>query len=66
MNETAIYKRANEICRIFSIGRSTLYKWAKDPNFPKPIKAGPKVTLWDVKAIEEYFKKKTAEVDDGC
>ena len=52
------YKRTNEVCKIFSISKSTLYRYAKEkPDFPKPIKASPKITLWDIAEIEEYFKK---------
>jgi len=50
------YKRPAEICRFFSISRATLYRYAKDKNFPKPLKPSKKVTLWDIREVEEYFK----------
>jgi len=51
------YLRAKELCSLFRISIPTLYRYAKDPAFPKPIKPSSKVTLWNVKEIEEYFKK---------
>jgi len=51
------YKRPTELCKIFSISKATLYRYAKDKNFPKPLKPSPKVTLWNVKEVEDYFKK---------
>ena len=58
MQEIAVYKRTAEVCEIFSISKSTLYRYAKEKkDFPRPIKTSPKVTLWNVKAIEEYFKQ---------
>jgi len=51
-----IYKRTGDVCQIFSISRTTLYRYAKDPNFPTPIKPTKRVTLWDIEAIEAYLK----------
>ena len=57
MKNEIIYKRPSEICKIFSIGQSTLYKYAKNPDFPKPLRISKKITLWNVKEVEEFFKK---------
>ena len=56
--KTNQYLRAKELCSLFRISIPTLYRYAKDSNFPKPIKPSQKVTLWNVKEIEEYFKNK--------
>jgi len=48
--------RAKELIKYLSISRATLYSWAKKEDFPKPIKASHKVTLWDVEAIEKYLQ----------
>ena len=61
MQDFAIYKRPRELCKIFSISRATLYRYAKDPAFPKPLKPTKKVTLWNVREIEKYLKNKTTE-----
>jgi len=57
--ETNKYLRAKELCSLFRISIPTLYRYAKDQTFPKPIKPSSKVTLWNVEEIEEYFKSKS-------
>lgn len=53
------YRRASEICEHLRIAPSTLWLWAKTrPGFPQPLKAGPKVTLFDLAAIEVFLKSK--------
>jgi len=57
------FARAKGACRHFQIARSTLWLWVKTrPGFPKPLKAGQKVTLFDLLAIEEYLR---AEASGG-
>lgn len=52
------YARASEACEHFRIARSTLWLWVKTrTGFPAPIKAGPKVTLFDLNAIDEYLRQ---------
>ena len=57
MNKLPQYLRAKDVCKLFSISISTLYRYAKDPAFPKPLKPSIKTTLWNVKELEDYFKK---------
>jgi predicted DNA-binding transcriptional regulator AlpA len=52
-----LYKRTDDILRMFSISRATLYKFAKDPDFPKPLKPSKSITLWNVWEVEDYFKR---------
>lgn len=57
------FARAKATCDHFQIARSTLWLWAKTrPGFPKPLKAGEKVTLFDLPAIEEFLR---AQADSG-
>ena len=65
MQDITTYKRAKEICNIFSISRATLYRYAKDPEFPKPLKPTSRVTLWDIKAIEEFLRNRTQKVSNA-
>lgn len=52
-----IYARAKVACAYFQIARSTLWQWSKTrEGFPKPLKAGEKVTLFDLNAIEAFLK----------
>jgi len=56
------YKRTAEVCKIFSISKTTLYRYAKEKKgFPQPIKTSPKVTLWDIHAIDKYFKQNSTQ-----
>ena len=51
------YARARQACKHFQIARSTLWKWCKErEGFPQPLKAGEKVTLFDLNAIDAYLK----------
>lgn len=51
------FARAKGVCQHFQIARSTLWLWVKTrPGFPKPLKASEKVTLFDLRAIEEFLR----------
>lgn len=51
------YARAKVACAHFQIARSTLWQWVKTrQGFPKPLKAGEKVTLFDINAIDAFLK----------
>ena len=55
------YARAATVCKHFCIANSTLWHWAKhSPGFPKPIKAGARVTLFDIEAIDRFIKTQGA------
>jgi predicted DNA-binding transcriptional regulator AlpA len=55
------YARAKQTAAHFKISRSTLWNWAKNrDNFPKPFSAGPRVTLFDIGAIDLYLRS------EGC
>ena len=56
LNTAPRYLRAAGACEYLQIARSTLWHWCKvRADFPKPIKAGPRVTLFDVAAIEKFL-----------
>ena len=51
------YARAKTACAHFQIARSTLWQWIRTrPGFPQPLKAGPKVSLHDLNAIDAFLK----------
>jgi predicted DNA-binding transcriptional regulator AlpA len=53
------YARPTATCEYLNIARATLWRWAKDrEDFPKPIKAGARVTLFDLNAIDAYLAGK--------
>ncbi len=53
------YARAAAAARHFQIGRSTLWQWVstrRASGFPQPLRAGPRVTLFDIRAIEAFLQ----------
>lgn len=51
------FMRAKEASTHFRIAHSTLWNWVKTrPGFPQPIKAGARVTLFDIDAIEHFLR----------
>ena len=56
------YARAKTACAHFQIARSTLWQWIKQrKDFPQPLKAGPKVSLHDINAIDAYLKAQASK-----
>ena len=56
------YARAKAACAHFQIARSTLWQWIKNRHgFPQPLKAGPKVSLHDLNAIDAFLKSDAAK-----
>lgn len=58
------YARAKATCAHFQIARSTLWQWTKSrkqEGFPQPLKAGEKVTLFDINAIDAFLKAQAAK-----
>lgn len=53
------YFRVAELASMLSVNRSTIWRWVKeDPNFPNPIKLGPKVTVWDGCQIQDWLQSR--------
>jgi predicted DNA-binding transcriptional regulator AlpA len=51
------YARAKAASAHFQIARSTLWQWIKTrKGFPQPLRAGPKVSLHDLNAIDAFLK----------
>lgn len=56
------YARAKKACAHFQIARSTLWQWIRTrKGFPQPLRAGPKVSLHDLTAIEAFLKSDAAK-----
>lgn len=50
------YMRPAAASKYLQIGKSTLYAWlATRPDFPKPTKAGARVTLFDVSDLDRFM-----------
>jgi len=55
--------RDKAVCQLLSISRSYLWRMVRDGKLPKPVKLGPKLTLWkraDIEPVlrnpEKFFK----------
>lgn len=45
-----------EAAALFGISRPTLWRWRKDvPNFPQPVKIGPRTVRYRLADIEAYI-----------
>ncbi len=43
--------RPAQAAEFLGIGLSTIWVWARRPDFPRPRKIGPKVTVWDLSEL---------------
>lgn len=51
------YERPRQVCQHLKISPSTLWHWCKTKDgFPRPIKAGLRVTLFDLNAIDTWLQ----------
>lgn len=51
------YARATGTAAHFSVSKSTIWNWTKNrTGFPQPLKAGERVTLFDIGAIDAFLK----------
>lgn len=61
------YMRVKAMAPHVGMGVSTLWKLAKyNPDFPKPIKAGSKVTLFNVAAVESFIERQASSLSKGA
>lgn len=61
-NETNQYARPAEAAKHFGICKTTLWRWAKRPDFPKPSKVGAKITLFNVTAVANWLENQKEAV----
>ena len=63
------YWRVADISKIFSIGKSTVWKWTSDKKFPQPMKLSNKCTVWKksevLKAIDVMKSDHSKAVDQN-
>ncbi len=56
------FARTEETCRRYKIAPATLWRWIKTRNdFPRPLKAGPRVTLHNLDAIDAFIAAKARQ-----
>jgi len=42
---------------LIPVGKSTWWAGVKSGRFPKPVKLGPRITVWHIEDIRELFQK---------
>jgi len=53
------FVRAPTVCALYGISLATTWRWSESGRLPKPVKIGPRVSAWSVRALRA---KRTAEV----
>ena len=49
--------RIEEVCQLLGFKTSTIYKYIKEKNFPKPIKLSSRASRWKYKDIENWLNQ---------
>lgn len=47
--------RCKELCELFSVSRSTIWRWVQNGRLPKPLRLGPNVVGWPEDVIERLL-----------
>lgn len=50
-------KRSPAVLPLIPVKRSTWWQGVKDGRFPKPVKLGPRITVWRVEDIKRLIEK---------
>jgi|688.fasta_scaffold239880_3 prophage regulatory protein len=53
-------QRAAGVARSLAVAESTIWRWVASGKFPKPIKLGERVTVWDMDEIDEFIAEQRA------
>ncbi|MFZ2219807.1 MAG: AlpA family phage regulatory protein [Rhodoferax sp.] len=54
--------KADTVCALTGLGKSTLYKLARLKEFPTPIKRGLRCTRWRAGDVTDWLKAQAAQV----
>lgn len=57
------YVRIKQILAIFPVCSSTWWDGCKDGRFPKPIRLGPRTTVWRAEDIRAFIEKLHSQTD---
>ena len=48
------FASVDELAARYGVNRSSLYKWVKAGEYPRPIKLGPRFTRWRREDVQRY------------
>jgi prophage regulatory protein len=60
------FYRVNELTKILSVSRASIYNWLNKGTFPKPIKISDSVTVWRSTDIESWIKGREEGLSNEC
>ena len=55
------FYRVNDLTKILSVSRASIYNWLNKGTFPKPIKISDSVNVWRASDIQKWVKDKEGE-----
>ena len=55
------FYRVNDLTKILSVSRASIYNWLNKGTFPKPIKISDSVNVWRGSDIQKWVKDKEGE-----
>ncbi len=53
------FLRISEVIKKTALGRTTIWRWSSEGKFPKPIKLGSRITIWEESKIDEWMQQFT-------
>lgn len=59
------FLRLPQVLRFIPVGRSTWWQGVKEGRFPKPVKLGPKTTVWKAEDINLLLKELGEDQKEG-
>jgi prophage regulatory protein len=51
------YIRLKEVVKLTGISRSTIYNYVKIHNFPKPLKIGSRISVWEYEKVMGWMEQ---------
>ena len=52
------FYRVNDLTKILSVSRASIYNWLNKGTFPKPIKISDRVNVWSKSDIEDWVSSR--------
>ncbi len=51
---TEVLLKLADICKLLSVGRSTVYEWTSQERFPQPVRIGDRSVRWKSEEVQEW------------
>lgn len=49
-----VYLSDSQVAARYSVGRCSVWRWARRPDFPKPVKLSPGCTRWRLADLKQW------------